>query len=503
MKQKIDNLINNKTIFYCIAIFILTFMFSYFIPYGGDDYINYIQGRGKDLFGAIDIAKDFFMTWEGRFFSRILLTLLVPNVFAYSITIASLMTLMFYWLSKIVDGSPKLFFLPLLLMTILFIDPEAFSQSYVWKTGTITYFIPLVFGIFLLYIKRNIFEQESPNRWYYYFLVPLSFIMSMFVETASIFVLTICLSIVIYTKHKYKKFDLLMFLCFCVTLIGTILMLTSPGTQIRADENTLKLSELLIVNIQNIISYTFIKNAFFVSLAGVFLSYLINKKLTGKLKYLLICYLLFIPLLTAFTVTVNEFTGATIPKLHILLEPSRWYVSLFWIIYIICFIFSVFKVSDKKLYSKLIFYIILAIMCNGSMIVSPVWGGRMSIYTTYMLFIIVLFVIGDNEISFLNKKIVQIFINVVIGIWVIVFGIYTLYVYSYHLKREQYIDIQKAENMKSIEVIILPSYYTWNLTPWGDGGIFLDTFKNARGISSDTDIRLVKLDSVQVFNSNN
>ena len=85
----------------------------------------------------------------------------------------------------------------------------------------------------------------------------------------------------------------------------------------------------------------------------------------------------------------------------------------------------------------------------------------------------------------------------------IVFGIYTLYVYSYHLKREQYIDIQKAENMKSIEVIILPSYYTWNLTPWGDGGIFLDTFKNARGISSDTDIRLVKLDSVQVFNSNN
>ena len=498
MKEKIMKIISNKIMFYCLAIFVLTFIFSYFIPYGGDDYINFIQGHGQGILNAIEIAKDFFMTWEGRFFSRIMLTLLVPNVLIYSLITATLMTLLFYFLVKIIDGQPKLFFLPLILMIILFIDPEAFSQAYVWKTGTITYLYPLVFGVFLLYIKRNVFEQEPINRWYYYFLVPLSFIMSMFVETASVFILMICFMLTIYIKYKYKKIDWLMLLCSLVTLIGTILMITSPGTQVRADENILKLGELLVLNIQNIVLYTFIKNAFLVSFIGIFFSYLINKKMTGKLKYLLMAYFIVIPLLTAFTITVNEFTWITIPKLHILIEPNRWYVSLFWIIYVVCFIFTALKISDKKAHPKLIFYILLAIMCNGSMIISPTWGGRMSIYTTFMLFVVILLVIKDNKIEILNKKVLQVITNLIIAAWILCFSIYVFLIYNYHLKREKYIEFQKNEKKDTIEVIILPSYYTWNLTPWGEGGIFIDTFKSARGISGDVNIKLVNLKDVKV-----
>ena len=122
MKEKIMKIISNKIMFYCLAIFVLTFIFSYFIPYGGDDYINFIQGHGQGILNAIEIAKDFFMTWEGRFFSRIMLTLLVPNVLIYSLITATLMTLLFYFLVKIIDGQPKLFFLPLILMIILFME---------------------------------------------------------------------------------------------------------------------------------------------------------------------------------------------------------------------------------------------------------------------------------------------------------------------------------------------------------------------------------------------
>ena len=63
-------ILKNKVNIYIVLIFVFTLIFSLLIPMGGDDWGNYLR-KGASFSNIISTAQSFYMTFEGRFFSRI------------------------------------------------------------------------------------------------------------------------------------------------------------------------------------------------------------------------------------------------------------------------------------------------------------------------------------------------------------------------------------------------------------------------------------------------
>lgn len=205
------SIFKNKICLYVIGLFVFTLLFSLLIPMGGDDWGNYLR-KGASFAEILSAAKSFYMTFEGRFFSRIFDFLLVPNGLLFAIIKSILFSLLFYLIYKIVNVNEK--YLPFILMGILFVDFETFAQVYVWRTGCVTYLFPMVYAFILIFIRRkNIFEDDCETKWWSYLFIPLTFVFSMFTENTAIAIIFVCLLNVIYYFVKYKK---LIFLWFYV-----------------------------------------------------------------------------------------------------------------------------------------------------------------------------------------------------------------------------------------------------------------------------------------------
>lgn len=51
---------------------------------------------------------------------------------------------------------------------------------------------------------------------------------------------------------------------------------------------------------------------------------------------------------------------------------------------------------------------------------------------------------------------------------------------------------------KEYEIIILPTYYTWNLNTWGSDGTFAYNFKTAYGIDKEAPLVYVSRKNVNI-----
>ena len=503
MKKKIFDWLKKPFNIYMMILFIVIIALGILIPYGGDDWGNYLFHNDSflEMLGA---TKRFYLSYEGRFFSRLLLMILVQHQYLWAIINASLMSFLYYMLIKIIGVKDNKFIYPLLLMCILFIDMQTFAQVYVWKTGNITYFIPMVFAVFLIYLRRDFLEKDKNIKFRKldYLLIPLAFIFSMFVENVAVGIIMVCLLNLIYGYLKYKKVDKAMLFCLIASCLGFILMLISPGNIKRmAIENgfgNLSFFEKIIHNIPNLITYTFIKNSFLVLLMLIIMFKIIK---TIKNKYLKVFYYLsiaFIPFITLIINILSCFITINNSYLKILLDTSRWYISLYWILFAILFIlliFYYFKSSKKK---KLIYFIILALASNGAMMISPVWGGRTACFTTFMLYIVALILLFDMY----KKDEVAKYIKNISKICLLLFAsfllIYCLYVKKLSIYRNKYINYQIENNREEYDIIILPGYWCWNLNTWGSDGDFAFKFKSAYGIDTNAKLNYVDLKDVKI-----
>jgi len=302
---------NNGVFYYCLFVFFFFFTVGLLMPYGGDDWYNLVSSTLGSLDTAINIAVSNYSSFEGRFFSRICLLLLISKPFIWSLLNASIITFMFYVFNKLIK--PKnIFIISLLVLCLLFVDFQAFAQVYVWKTGNITYLFPMFYASLLLFVRLKVFNgDDKKDKWYSYALLPvLALPFCMFVETASILIIAICLFFIIYNFIKNKKLDVLMLLCFIFGLTGFLLMIFSPGTLSRLSESSdfasLSIIGKFVYNIPNLIKYTFIKNSFLIILLVVVLIKLIKLFINNK-KYRIFLYL-FVTIIPISTSIVNAVT---------------------------------------------------------------------------------------------------------------------------------------------------------------------------------------------------
>lgn len=491
-------ILKNKANIYVILIFAFTLIFSLLIPMGGDDWGNYLR-KGASFTEIISTAKSFYVTFEGRFFSRVFDFLLVPNGLLLAIIKSCLMALLFYLMYKIFNVKDK--YLPFILMGILFVDFETFAQVYVWRTGCVTYLFPMVYAFILIFIRRkNIFGDDCKTEWWSYLFIPLTFVFSMFTENTALAIIFVCLLNIIYYFVKYKKIDIAMLLCLISAIIGFCLMYFSPGTQNRAGENdafmSLSFIGKILYNVPNLINYTFIKNSFITILLMILMSIIVWKNFNnGVLKYLTLGFILIPAGLTCIIYLFSVFV--VLPNVVLkVLNTHNIFVDIYWILFIVLFIILLFKYL--KIDKKILYFLILALITGGAMMMSPIWGGRTACITTFMLFMVIGLCFKKNDLFIFDNKGLFVCANALCFAFMFLFTLYSIYIYDLNVDRNKYINYQLENDAKDIEVIILPGYYTWNLNTWGSDGDFAYSFKDAYGIDREMELVYVSKDDTSV-----
>lgn len=484
----------NKNTIILILVFIFFLIIGLLIPYTGDDWNNLI-GHNGNLNIMISSAVASFKTFEGRFFSRIFDFIFNYYRLLWVLVNALGMTFLYYFISKMVSSKKSFIFL-LIIETILLIDEETFSQIYAWITGNTTYFIPFLFMIFLIYINRDIFENNQSkdlNIGLKILLPLLSFIFSMFVENVSVGIIVTCLLIIIYRYIKNKKIDWVMIITMLTSIIGLIIMLNSPGTKNRINDmdgfSNLNLFSKLLITIPRQFNYVFIKNSFLMLMLIFIIDYYIIKNFKSLKRIFLLIFMNLIPIITLNLNIYYNIVGHGIRYIYVFLDCSNFYVFLYWLLFLIIYLYLIIK-FNKNNNMKLLFFFILAVTNHMAMLISPLAGGRTSFLSTIMLYICAIILIDSLPIKWLNNKIF-IRINVIICIIISIFFIWRYSFYHWlDKKREIYIKKQLEAGNETIEVIILPEFYLWNANPWNDWHWY--TFKQYYHIPDDAKVELVQ-----------
>ena len=187
----------------------------------------------------------------------------------------------------------------------------------------------------------------------------------------------------------------------------------------------------------------------------------------------------------------------TLPNIFLkVLNSQNIFVNIYWILFIALFLLLVFKYL--KFDKKIVYFLIVVLITGGAMMMSPIWGGRTASITTFMLFMVIGLCFKKIDPLFFDNKWVFILGKILIFTFMILFTIYSIYIYYLNILRNKYINYQLENSAKEIEVIILPSYYTWNLNTWGSDGDFAYNFKAAYGIDRDMELIYVSKDDTSV-----
>ena len=197
-----------------------------------------------------------YLAWEGRFISRILINILTYHKIIWNIVNSFIITSIIFLFIKIIYL--------LSLLVILSMNIFTFSQVVVWVAGNITYLfvIPLLLSYFYY-----IFDYKEKKKLFILLFSILNFIMPMFIEHMAIILVISNIIFILYRYIINKKLDKELLLYLILSILGTSIVLLSPGTKIRSGMENVSFQELSIINkiiynIPNFINYTFIINYF-------------------------------------------------------------------------------------------------------------------------------------------------------------------------------------------------------------------------------------------------
>lgn len=468
-----------KNKFY-ISIYIIFFIICILTPISGDDYMNYVRGQ-QGIIGILNTTKEFYLTWEGRIMSRIIILLFTPRKFLWNIVTPLLFVIIFKSLLKHEEFENKWSYL-LLIMSILFVSPSMFAQSYTWLAGNITYFYPMALSIYYFSVLYNNLDKKLKNN-QIILLSILAVIIPMFTENIGCGFVFGNFLFIIY-KCYLKKETKSNWLFFIISTLSLVLMLISPGSAVRAVEegvfNSFGVLEKIYINIfYYFTEYAITRHTFMLILILICCNIYCCK--SKSKKYRIIFYLLF-NIIPALIILENI--------LNVEIVSHRLYCYPYWILLGILFILSLINTykNDKKL---LLFYILLLLSAFSSivcMLVVGYWFDRVSIFFVIVVSFISIKIIDRNiEINKNNESLIKMIF--IMSLILIIFSMFSTYKIERY--RSDYVYKQKELKQESIEVIYNPSPYLWlsNL----NGKYFVDTYKQYQQLDNEVELVLKKI----------
>ena len=470
-----------KKIFF-VSIFLFFVLIFFLSPISGDDWGNYIEGS-RGIYKSITEAIGMYFSWEGRLISRILINILTYHKVLWNFVNSLVITGTIFLIIKIINPKKKIIYL-LSLLIFLLMNIYTFSQVIPWLAGNITYLF--VIPLLLLYFYF-IFSNKKDNRLIVLFSI-LNLIMTMFVEHMAIILIFSNILFIIYRYIKNKKIDKELILYLVISIVGTLVMLLSPGTAYRSSVENIDFNKLSIIgkilsNIPNFIYYTFIVNPYMIILLSISSTYLINKTFNKKiLKVLLVLIMNVIPLLSTSLYLISNFISIN----SFLIDPNSIVLFIFYIIYILFFVYLIIK-NNKSIFNKEMFFFVIGLSSNIIMMVSPTWGFRTSLGTYIFLCIFSLLIINKY---IKERKIYNITIIFIIIISCIFYSILYISTFRQYKENKSIIENSIRDKSKVIEIYKYPYFINCNINP--DNDYHLRVFKRYYGIDENVEVKLLK-----------
>jgi len=293
-KEQSNKSKKQNSLIFLIGIFILFCLLASLIPYTGDDWQNY--GNGK--FGFINVlrnAKAYYLGWEGRLGSRIIIFFVTFKKWLWNILNGLSMVAIIYFGNKIIKPKNKIFTIIALLLAVFLTNYTTFVQCFFWIAGHITYTVSLALYLIYIYYLFNLINKRKKIKKIETTIMFLFNIgLCTFVENIAVGVIVTNLLALWYSYLKNnKKLDKNILILTIGSILGLAIQILSPGTKHRiAIETSKEFAELniigkIIYNLPNLIKYGFILNPTLILLMSLSAILLVkNREKNKKRKYL-------------------------------------------------------------------------------------------------------------------------------------------------------------------------------------------------------------------------
>lgn len=461
---------------FCIFIFIFYLILFFLSPISGDDWGNYIAGS-NGLYHSIGNAVGMYLSWEGRFVSRVLINILTYHKVLWNFINAFAISLLSFLSIRIIKTKNNKLSYLLILLLIPFMNIYLFSQTIVWLAGNITYFLEIPF--MLLYFLL-IYKEKYDTKINFAFLILLSIGIPMFVEHMALILIFGNLLILGYKYYKTKKIDKKIIILTIISIISTLSMLLSPGTKTRSLSENVEFNKLSLFgkigyNLPAFIYYTFMDNYYLLILFIISNYLLIKKQLKKKsLKIILTLFLTIVPVITIFL-----YPYSILKNINII---NNTYLIIYYLLFLFISFFLVLKEKNKES----IFLFIIGIGANIVMLMSPTWGYRTSLFTYITLSISCIIIISKYaEVN----KFIEIFTTCFAMGILSVLMLFYINVFRCQKDLEKSIKKQLKDNSENIVIPLFPNYANCNINP--DNDFHLIKYKEYYNISQDKNLIFV------------
>ena len=371
MKKLLED--KNRIVLLMITgIFFLFFaLISHWTPVSGDDWVYAVGGMWNNPFKQ---AFTMYQTWSGRYLSELWGFLVAPHKRLWNVLNPLLFTGIFLLLVKLSDTKRPVLTALLAMAMIFSVGNRVRMQTYTWIMGT-TYVLPLFLFLIQVLVLKGWLQEKEPPIWKTVVLCVLSFCIPLYMENAAALIFGGDLLVLIYcfcTKNPNRK---KMILIFAFAVIGSMIILLSPGAAARmtgdnAEFNALSLGQKLAKNWPLFLERSFTESLF-VTLGFTLFTLLWAERTRNGHKALY-------GLITLGIVTVPTGQG------------------LLYLLYTVVFL-AAYIVYEPNSFKK--WFVVYLVLCAGGadvvMLVSPIFDSRSSLYTVYLLMLTALVLFQD------------------------------------------------------------------------------------------------------------
>ena len=203
----------------------------------GDDFNYAVKGNELDM---IEISINEYMTWNGRYFSNLLVVLnpirfhsflayrLMPIFWVFSLSVC-----LVYFLKSLFNelSIGKLWLLSFMIILFYTNKLPIISEGLFWFTGAVTYWLGLIFFIIYTTVAIRYYRKMYKNEIFQRFVLGILLILAMgFNEVASLWLLSAHLFSLFYSnlRSRFWPYIVLCVILFCIVYFA-------PGNLVRAE----------------------------------------------------------------------------------------------------------------------------------------------------------------------------------------------------------------------------------------------------------------------------
>jgi hypothetical protein len=380
-----------------LFIFGLFFWISFATPYAGDDWAFHNNTMNS---GIVNATMGMFYGWEGRFFSLLGIHSIILHKSVWNILNALVYVVLYVFSLKIVKPKFHLIHALLFITLLVTIKDNVRMEIFTWITGSVYYALPMIISVVYAWILHQTLQKQV-SRVYVVIGALCAFYLPLGMENIAIASVLVTVGSGMFNYYREKKIEWVILIYLISFALAFFIWSLSPGSDIRLarmpDWQTLGFFEKIMRQLPGVTFYTFYQNKYLVMFLSLLYVFLLYQSRIGRIKFYIIGFLLFsLPIL--FSQSIVRFSPS-IMFLNLLTDGVSWVNTLYWILYAAAILVtSVYlDVIQQKFYYT--YYLLFATLSSAALLLSPVLGYRLMIFSIVFMIIIVLAMVQDIKIN--------------------------------------------------------------------------------------------------------